>query len=109
MNSLLLAGISTEAFPVVTQAADSAHSVVIAATGAEQSITVPAGAVYAKFTTDASFYATFDNTTVAVPGDSNTSGSTVSVLNPDVKYIRNVVTIKINAPELTHITVEFFS
>jgi len=108
MINLLINGISQNAYPTVTGAVDTAQSIVIAASPAEQTITVPAGAVYAKFTADANYYATFDGSTVAVPGDASDSSTTVSILNPDVKYIRNVATIKINAIGLTHLTVEFF-
>ena len=109
MNNLLLTGVSQNAYPEVTPAADSAISAVIAATPVEASITVPAGAVFAKFTSDANFYATFDGTAVAVPGDIASSVASVSALNPGVKHIRNVPTIKVNAVGLAHITVEFFS
>lgn len=109
MENLLISGVSQGAFPEVTPVADTAQSVVIAATPVEQSITVPAGSVYAKFTADANFYATFDGSTVAVPGDTGASASTVSALNPNAKHIRNVATIKLNATGLAHITVEFFS
>ncbi len=109
MNNLLISGVSQGAFPELTPAADSATSVVIAATPVEASVTVPAGAVYAKFTGDANFYATFDGTTVAVPGDTASSVATVSALNPGIKHIRNVATIKVNAVGLAHVTVEFFS
>jgi len=108
MKDLLISGLSQNAFPAVTPFADTLQSVVIAATPVEQSITVPAGSVFAKFTGDANFYVTFDGSTVAVPGDTSSSVDTESVLNPDVKHIRNVATIKINAVGLTHITVEFF-
>ena len=109
MNNLLLSGVSQGAFPEVTPVADSAISAVIAATPVEASIAVPAGSVYAKFTSDANFYATFDGTAVAVPGDIASSVATVSALNPGLKHIRNIATIKVNATGLAHITVEFFS
>ena len=108
MNNLLIPGVSQNAFPTATPAALSAMVAVIPASPAEQAITVPAGAVFAKFTADANFYATFDASTVAVPGDTAGVASTVSCLNPDVKHIRNVATIKVNATGLAHVTVEFF-
>ena len=108
MTKLSLTDVNVNAFPEATPASDTAHSVVVPASPAEQTITVPAGANYAKFTSDANFYATFDGSTVAVPGNSAASASTVSVLNPGVKYIRSVATIKLNATGLAHITVEFF-
>jgi len=109
MVNLLLTGVSSNAYPEVTPTADSANSVVIEATPVEASVTVPAGAVFAKFTGDTNFYATFDGTTVAVPGDTASTASTVSALNPNVKHVRNVATIKINAVGLAHVTVVFFS
>jgi len=109
MTNLLLTGLSQNAFPEVSPTADSASSVVIPASPAEASITVPEGAIFAKFTSDANFYATFDNTAVAVPTDTAASDVTVSVLNPTLKHIRNVPTIRINAVGLAHVTVEFFS
>jgi len=71
-------------------------------------IDVPAGSVFAKFTGDTDFYVTFDGTAVAVPADLTSSVSTVSVLNPDVKHIRNVSLIRIDASVLSHVSVEFF-
>lgn len=109
MNKLLLAGVSQNAFPEVTPAADSATSAVIPAVPVEASITVPTGAVFAKFTSDADFYATFDGSAVAVPADLASSVASVSALNPTVKHVRNIPTIKVNAVGLAHITVEFFS
>ena len=108
MTKLLLTDVASGAYPEVTPATDSAWSVVIPASPAEQSITVPAGAQFAKFTSDANFYATFDGSTVAVPGNSAASAASVSVLNPGVKYIRSVPTIKLNATGLAHVPVEFF-
>tara|TARA_R110002012_G_scaffold108397_2_gene251030 strand:- start:947 stop:1276 length:330 start_codon:yes stop_codon:yes gene_type:complete len=108
MTNLLLTDVTSGAYPEVTPATDSAWSAVIPASPAEQSITVPAGAQFAKFTSDANFYATFDGSTVAVPGNSAASAASVSVLNPSVKHIRSVPTIKLNATGLAHVTVEFF-
>jgi hypothetical protein len=109
MTNLLLTDVSQGAYPEVTPATDTAHSVVIPASPAEQTITVPAGAQFAKFTSDANFYATFDGTTVAVPGNSAASAATVSILNPGIKHIRSIPTIKLNSTGLAHVTVEFFN
>ncbi len=72
-------------------------------------IDTPDGAVFAKFTSDVDFYVTFDGTAPAVPTDLTGSVSTVSALNPTVKYIRNVALLRIDSDVLSHITVEFFS
>jgi len=108
MTNLLLTDIASGAYPEVTPATDSAWSVVIPSSPAEQSIAVPAGAQFAKFTSDANFYATFNGSTVAVPGNTAASAASVSVLNPSVKHIRSIPTIKLNATGLAHVTVEFF-
>ena len=108
MTNLLLTDIASNAYPEVTPATDSAWSVVIPSSPAEQSIAVPAGAIFAKFTSDANFYATFNGSTVAVPGNTAATAASVSVLNPSVKHIRSIPTIKLNATGLAHVTVEFF-
>lgn len=108
MKTLLIPGVSQNAFPELTQVSDSVISVVIASTPVEQTITVPAGSIFVKLTADADFYTTFDGSTVTVPGDTSSSVSTVSLLNPGSRFIRNVATIKINAKGLVHITAEFF-
>lgn len=105
----LIKDIPQNSYPEVTPATDSAVSIVVPVGGGEQTVTIPGGSLFAKFTADADFYATFDNTTVAVPNDAAASGTTLSILNPGVKVIRNSAGIKINAKGLAHVTIEFFS
>jgi len=109
MNSLLISGVNNAAFPEVTPVSTDTFQVTIPSTPAQETITVPAGANFVKFSGSADFWATFQNSNVVVPTDSGTAASSHSVMNPVAKHVRNVSKIKINAKGLCHISLEFFA
>lgn len=81
---------------------------VLAAAVAEQH-TVPAGANWVLFSSDADFYAKFGtNPTAAVPAADVTDG-TGSLLNPTVRYISGVAKISLVSSSACVVTMEFYS
>lgn len=81
----------------------------VLAAGVSEQQTVPTGANWVTFSSDADFYAKFGtNPTAAVPGADVTDG-TASVLNPTVRYIKDIAKIALVSSIATVVTLEFYS
>ena len=70
-----------------------------------KSVTIPSGALYARFKATTDFYANFA-TTATVPGDV-TNGS-ASTLNPDLIALENTDTLSVISPAASVVTVAFY-
>lgn len=68
---------------------------------------VPPGAKAVSFSATMDFFATFDGTTAAVPGDV-TDGS-AACLNPSMRAVTKVASISVITPDSGVITAEFWS
>jgi len=116
MINLALDGLPKNAFPEVSPVSDRIKAVVIPENlnpinpvSEEQTVTVPEGSNYVKFTSTGDFFAAFRGLPVYVPGGEGVVEGVFSILNPTTEYIRDVPRIKVNAFGLTRIYLEFFS
>jgi len=116
MINLSLNGLPKNAFPEVSPVSDRVKVAVIPENlnpiellSEEQTVIVPEGSNYVKFTSTGNFFATFNSWPVSIPSDAGSEQGTFSLLNPTVKHIRGVPEIRVNATGLTRIYLEFFS
>ena len=72
-----------------------------------ESITVPAGAVFALFSATGDVYANY-TTTAAVPSDTAIADATASELNPAMRYVKGGTTISVISPASCVLTVSFW-
>lgn len=91
---------------VFIPASGSVNSVSLAA-GTAKSISIPSGAANVRFSANTDFYATFDGTTAAVPGDV-TNGS-AACLNPDYRTLDGVTAISVISASGGIVTAEFWA
>lgn len=84
---------------------DAVNAVSLSA-GAAESIKVPDGARYVVLSCTDNFYARYDGTAAAVPGD--VSDGTASELNPTMRDMQGVGTISVISPADCVLTAAFY-
>lgn len=105
MRQLIFAGDPNSRHTFAPITSDTINSVSLAG-GVAESMSVPSGANFVIFSSTTDFYANY-TTTATVPGD--ITNGTASELNPTARYLKDVTTISIIAPQAGVVTMAFYA